>query len=381
MGSYAAFTAPWRPEAAGGIRQSLRHVIEVRATHPDWTEPMPLDVESGTIDYSETRAPFVQAQLALRVPPTQEQLDMLDPRQGVRVEVDAGYVLDGVRDVNRLATLYLWDRVVSRPSNLVQLTARSAESRIIEWTPLGSSRTFTAASDAGQAIGSLIWWALPGVEVVIDLPAATFLEGEDTLVVGTGDNVMAAIFDIADRVEAWVYEDGLGTWHVTRRPTTVSRSAAALKTGPNGTVRGSDTALTLEDYYNSVLVEHRWTPEDGVERVVHGWAEVTTGPLSVTAAGRRTLKVVREHAASAPTASRAAAAILARTVTRGRSIDVQVGSAPYWVRPGSSITVQLPLGPQERHLVSSVQFDLAATGAANITTRMPETGIAITTGG
>lgn len=375
----ASITAPWSTDVSGLLSEPLRHVIEVRANHTSWPAPIPLDIESGTVNYSETQSPFISADMALRVPPTQAELDLLDPRQGVVIEIDAGYVLpDGTRDVHRLANLYLWDRVVKRPDNLVQLSARSMESRLIEWMPLGASKSFTFESDAGAAIKELIQWALPSAPVTNILPKASFVTGADIMAVGTGDNVMRAIFDIADRAgDGWVYEDGLGTWHVKPRPKFAGLSAAQLRTAINGTITRSDATLSLEDWYNSVLVEHRWY--DGEQRTAQGWAEVTSGSLSVAAVGRRTLKITREYTGSAATAKSAASALVARTISRGRAISVEVGSAPYWIRPGSTVTIQLPTGTQERHLVTDVQFDLAGSGTANINTRLPE-NVTILTG-
>lgn len=365
-------TAPWSPAVTGLLSEPLRHVIEVRANHPAWSDPIPLDIETGTINYSETQVPFITAEMALRVPPSQTELDLLDPRQGVMIEIDAGYVLpNGARDVHRLANLYLWNRVVTRPDNLVQLSARSAESRLMEWIPLGQSKSFNSSAVSTEAISQLIAWALPSANIETSMTAASFVTGADIMAVGTGDNVMRAIMDIADRAgDGWVYEDGLGTWYVRNRPKFVGQSAAQLRVGANGTITHSDATLSLEDFYNSVLVEHRWY--DGEQKTTYGWAEVTSGPYSVAAVGRRTLKVTREYTGSAATAKIAAAALVARTVSRGRSISVEVGSAPYWVRPGSTVTIQLPTGPQERHLVSAIQFDLAGSGRANISTRLPE---------
>lgn len=375
----ADLTAPWDPRAAAEITQPVRHVIEVYANHTSWPARVRLDVEAGTVEFSEERAPHVQAQVTLRVPPTQAVLDSLDPRLGVELQIDAGYVYPGgVRDVHRLATLRLWERTTTRPGNLVTLSARSGEARLIEWMPLGASTSFTAAHDAGASIAALIGWALPGATVVNELPPAPFVTGADTLAIGTGDNLMSALFDIADRAgNGWVYEDGNGTWRIGRRPEVAGQSAAILKVGVNGTLTASDASLSLDDWYNAVLVEHSWY--DTEPHTVHGWAEVTSGPLSVAAVGRRALKVVRDYTGSTATARVSAAALVQRTVSRGRGLRIQVGAAPYWVRPGSTVTVQLPTGSQERHLVTSIQFDLRASGTANIATRLPEL-VTITTG-
>lgn len=373
----ADITAPWAPGVADRIAGTLRHIVEVRATHPSWSAPISLDIETGTLAYSETQMPFVTAQMAMRIPDA-ATLALLDPRIGVRIEIYAGYVIDRVRDVHLIANLWLSSRNASRPENLLQLTAESAESRVLAWTPLGASKSFTSASDAGTSISELIHWALPDALVNNTLPAAKFVTGADTLNVGTGDNLMRAALDIADRGgSGWVYEDGLGMWYVGQRPTATGVSAAILKTGPMGTIRSYSSNMGVNEWFNAVLVEHSWY--DGEQRTAQGWAEVTSGPLSVSAVGRRVLKIVREYTGDAATARTTAGVILARTVTRGYGIEVEVAGAPYWLRPGQTVTVQLPGSEQERHLVTDVQFSLDGNGIANITTRKPDT-FTITTG-
>lgn len=369
-------TAPYLARAAADIAQPLRHEVAVRANHPSWAAPIRLDVESGTLTFDESRSPFVTADLVARVPSAAE-VDLLDPRTGVRLEVDAGYVYgDGVRDVHPLAVLHVWSRNVERPGNTLSISARSGESRMIDDTVLGPPLTFGAQADAGQAIAQLIALAAPGAPVVNTLPAATFVTGADVRTVGPGDDLMAAARDIADRAgNGWVYEDGLGTWYVRPRPELAGLSSATFKVGPGGTLERATSALELDEWYNAVVVVYRW---DGGESV--GWAEVTTGPMAPASAGRRrVLTVTRDAQGSPGDARNAAAAILDRTVSRGRSLSLQVASAPYWLRPGRTSTVQLPTGTPERHLVSSVQFDLAGSGTANIATRVPE-DVAIITG-
>ncbi|ARU53514.1 hypothetical protein CBR64_20880 [Cellulosimicrobium cellulans] len=77
-------------------------------------------------------------------------------------------------------------------------------------------------------------------------------------------------------------------------------------------------------------------------------------------------------------ASAVAAARVRRTISRGRQMSVEAAAAAYWLRPGHTITVQLPTGPQERHLVSSVTFDLPS-GTMHVRTRVP-VDVTITTG-
>ncbi|GAA4627263.1 hypothetical protein GCM10023113_27550 [Cellulomonas oligotrophica] len=349
--------------------------MQVEAWDTGWSAPVVLDVESGTLTYDETTYPYAQAEMTLRVPPEQDVLNLLDPRRGVQIRVTLGYRAPGAgAETHRVAALVLWSRTVDRPANRVQLVARSAESKVLTWMPVGSeSKTFTADDDAGPAIAELIRWAIPGAVVRNDLPRGQqFVTGADTLVVGIGDSVMSAAYDIANRAgDAWVYEDGLGTWVLRERPALAGQAAAVLKVGPGGSITSSSAVLSLEDFANVVVVEYRWY--DGEQQTRRGWAQVASGPFSVAAVGRRVYVERREYKGSAAEAQAAARSIVRRTVTRGRALRVESAAAAYWLRPGHTVTVALPSGPQERHLVQAVQFDLAGSGVMNVTTRLPET--------
>ena len=375
-----ALTDPYDVRWLTTLGQPLEHLVSADAWHPSWAAPIALPIESGTLTFDEGTYPYAVADMVLRVPLTQAELDALDPRKGVRVRITLGYRQPGgLTEQHRVVSLALWSRRVTRPDNRVHLSARGAESTLLEWTPVGGeSMSFTSASDAGASIAALISWALPGAAIVNTLPPASFVTGADTLAIDAGDNLMRAVYDIADRAgSGWVYEDGNGTWHIRPRPTLVGQSAAILKVGPGGTLKSSEADLSLDEFYNVALVTYEWY--DGEARTASGYAQIDSGPFAVAVVGRRVYSERRSYQGSSTEARRAAAALVNRTVSRGRALRGESAAAAYWLRPGHTVTVTLPAGPQERHLVATVQFDLAGSGVMNFTTRLPET-VTITTG-
>lgn len=363
-------TAPWAPvDLAGAL--SLPTSVTVAGE--------PLDVITGTITFDEDTTPHIQASLTAKAPTTQLALDLLDPRLGARLVVTAGYALPGQEpDVHTLVDLGLYERVVTRPDNTVTLTAVSDEQLVQAGTPVTGSVSFNATSRAGDAIAALIARAVPTATVAID-PAAqvAFVNGADSMAIGPGEGLWDAIQTIADRASLWVYHDGLGVWHVQAQATAPGAASASLAVGPLGTITASETALSVRDFYNTVHVTYRWF--DGTQHEVTGWAQITSGPLSVAAIGRRTITQVIDSTGTTAMAQAAAAAMLSRALSRGRSMRVDAAHAAWWLRPGQAITVTLPLGGQERHLVARVDFDIP-TATMTVRTRVPDATATLTTG-
>lgn len=99
--------------------------------------------------------------------------------------------------------------------------------------------------------------------------------------------------------------------------------------------------------------------------------------MYVDLVGRHALQVTRNNAGSVGTAQESAAAILRRAVTRGNSVDL-LALAHWWLRPGDTVSVQLPVGEPAQQLVSRVSFGLT-DGRMSVVTRQP-LNVEITTG-
>lgn len=374
-------TEPWSPDAPSALRNSVRHVHRVYATHRDGSDRIELDVVSGTITYDEEATPYVQATFGVRIPADQETLDALDPRTDMRLEVWAGYLLDNDEDVHLLAELGLRTRNVRRPEEIMVLTAASDEALVQDWASVSSTgKAYPGNAYGGDVIADLLSWTdVPGLAIdqratgiMLSFPFGPGLD------VTRDDDVWSAIQDLADQSGLWVYHDGNGQFVIDEQPTlTLAPYGGAYSIGETGTITSSETDLTRNDFANLVIVQYQWTaPTDGSKT---GWAEVETGPRGTDTIGRKAIRVVIDRASEPPwTASSVASSMVRRSITRGRSMSLEIANAAYWLRPGQRINVQLVTGPDEQHFASRVDIDLPR-GTMHVRTRVPET-VTITTG-
>ncbi|TDE91590.1 hypothetical protein EXU48_15710 [Occultella glacieicola] len=374
-------TAPFMEQAATAINEPITHVWRIEAWPPGATEGIPLAVNNGTLTYDEAWAPHVQASLQCQVPTDQATLDALDPRTNCRIHIYLGYVYQrGTEDVHLIADLGLFARTVNRPQNTMDLSAMSDEIRLLSNAWLGGAQPpKTGAAEA------LVWTINAGLDPInagsIDTQIGTEVAADQLteLAIGYGDSYGSLFTTIQDSTETWAYCPGAvaGHWVIRYRPTLAGRSAAQFTTGPGGNVFESEADLSREDWHNAVLVRHRWKDTGGTDHEVRGIAVINSGAHGAVSVGRHVLTIDRTTPTSQSAADAAAAAKVRRTISRGRQFNVSVPAA-YWVRPGHTVTIQLPTGPQERHLVASVEFRFPS-GDMSVRTRVPE-NVTITEG-
>jgi len=358
---------PWSAYTPDLLTRSLTHITRAYLEVPG-DEPLFLDLlEEGTISWDETRSPRVQASLTCKIPQDQALLDRLDPRTGVRLFIEAGYLQPSrVEDVQPLADLVLRTRTVTRPDDTMILEATSDESILIDVGP--SNNGSVTASTTTAAMTTIIGQAFhpdPTITITSPVgPAVSAMKFEDRWDV---------LVDLADQISARVYDNGLRKWFIEPMPV-ITVPALYLSVGENGTIISSDTGLTRDEgFANYVWLQYKWdtvTGEDTVSHVINSTRKITSGPYSVTESGSKILKFEREVGTTQAKADKAAEALVKRTVTRGRSFSLDAISA-YWLRPGHTIQVQLPLGGPENHLVTAVDFDLR-DGTMHVTTRLPD---------
>jgi protein involved in polysaccharide export with SLBB domain len=328
-----------------------------------------LHVEDESVNFDDSQAPHVQWQATCTVPDTQEQMDKLDPRLRPRALVTVG---------DQTLDLVLTSSEIDRPSNTMRIEAESDERVLMDYGSGQDTLTFRPQHEAYQSIMIIVRNALPSAKFMdYGVRAYGFVtDPEEPLVVAPGDDALQAVWEIADRAgDRWVYNDGQ-VWRLTTRPELASSAKADLRTGETGNILSSSSGRGRDDWYNSVHVIYRWTTEDEVdgktvrtERYADGWASVMSGPFDVRAVGRRVQRIERNYAGTTASAQAAAQSLLRRSVTRGRSVDLEA-IADYRLRPGDTVAVTLPLGATEKHLISSITFNNPA-GTMNITTRVP----------
>lgn len=380
-------TAPFQPRAELDLSQSLEHVYEVYALTNDGAR-LALPLIDGQLTYDSGWAPHVQASLTLALIP---EIDFLDPRLLVRIEIAAGYVYpDRTTDMPVLCRLVLRDRYVDRTGNtpVLRVSAASDESLVQDAGIVANEsagREHPILWDLDEALRALVPLAL-----YTAFPMVTTLQPVSVMTQPLWWSEWWPLFaGWVDEAEAWWYHDGLDTWRLAPRPAIASKVAHNLTTGPKGNVTSSQSVLTREgdDWANEVWVLFRWKTPDGVEHTQVGHAWISTGPYRAydtvsgqpwPRQGRKVITYERDTPASLATANATARALLARRAAGGRALSLSAVAA-YWLRPGQTVTAQLPTGDQERQLVTRVSFSLG-TGEMTVQTRLPTSATISTTG-
>lgn len=359
-----ATPAPWMSDTPGLLTKTLSHTAAARVLTAAG-DTVELDLVDGRVSFDETQSPRVQASLTARVPTDVATLGRIDPRAGTRLVIDAGYSRpDGLGDTHTLADLCLRTRDVTRPDNRLALTGHSDESLLID-----GSVAFGGTIDTGttlDAIAVVVRQVFPGL--AFDYSALSNA-GPAVTQSQVDTDRWDTVADLADRIEAQVYDDGLRRWHVVDVPT-LGTVALTVKDGQGGTLVDSAAGLARDGWANYVALRYVWTDDANVRHRVTTTRKVTSGAYAATTGNLRMFLDDRDTPTTQAQADAAATSLVKRMVSRGRSLRITTPSA-YWIRPGDTITAQLPTGDPETCLVASVEFDLR-TGLMDITTRLPD---------
>lgn len=378
-------TAPWRPDTDRLVGQGVGHVATARALLPDGGD-LALALDPATWwGYDRRRAPRLAGRLVCAVPERQADLDALDPRRLVRVELSAGYVRPGgARDVHVTGRPLVTDRRLTRRprrQDVLELEVASDEQLVIDnraLAPYTPAQT-TAAGAAQQLVAA----ALPYAPTWNGTPPPGAPAEPVTL--PAGGDYWAMAEDLVDQVAADLWHDGLddGGWWLDRLPALAGASAAVLRVGTGGTITAAGAGLSRRGgptgWANAVSLAYRWTDDAGVDHEVNGAAWASAGPFTPAAAGRVVYAERRDVPTTAGGANAAATAILLRRLARGRTVTLSA-VARYWLRPGHTVTVQLPGAAQERLLVAAVTFR-PHQGLMDLDVELPDDATTITTGG
>lgn len=353
-------TAPWASDSGEIIAQSHGQVWSVVATHPDLAAPVPLSVESISVTWDESRAPRVQANITATLT---DEAESLDPRTGARVDIQAGYVRPGgSQDVHLLADLGIRSVAPDYENGTVQVRATSDEDLLIDGAPaVVASATGGTHAAAIESILAQVLSPLPDFQASVTGGAVTLDPIPDR---------WSAVQDLADRLGAKVYDNGLRTWHLAPSPTVASTPVHALTVGESGTVLRANPSLDRDSWHNYVTLRYKWRDSADVDQQILATAAITSGPYRIDGpAGKRIMLDERDVQTTQAEANAAAGAVLSRAQSRARSLRLSAISA-YWVRPGDTVTVTLPGKAAEAQLVASVTF--GGDGTMDLETRIPD---------
>jgi hypothetical protein len=356
-------TAPFLSDSEVVTAETHQQVVRATATHPDFEGPVELALTDIDLNWDSGRAPRVTATLTCAVPDP-SVLEQLDPRTGVRVEIECGYVRPGgIEDVNAVGDLGLRRVRVNRPGNTLTLECASDEMLVIDGSPAASA-SVTDTTHAG-AIKKLV------NQTIYPNPVFSTAVSGGSVTVDPVVDRWDSISDIADRINAQVYDDGLRKWYVAPTPVVSATPDATLVVGENGTVLESDSELDRDNWFNYVYLRYRWTDSGGVDHEVGATAVVNSGPYAVSGpAGKRILIQEREIPTTQAEANAAAKSVLLRALSRGYAHRV-TAIAAYWLRPGMTASLTLPGREPESHIVQRVGFN-PVRGTMSVETRLPD---------
>lgn len=337
----------------------LSHVVRARVVLPTGVT-VELDELDGTVDWDERRTPRVEARITCRAPVDVDELAQVDARLGARLVVDAGYLRpDGFENVIELCNLGLRSRRVSRPGDTMALVAQSDEALVLDDAPSSGGSAVGASTTA--AITAVIQAVLPSVTPTVTASAGAAIN-ESPL----GDK-WTRVEDLADRIDAKVYDDGTRAWFIAPTPTSLANPLHTLRIGQDGTITRTDKELGRDEWFNRVFLTHDWVDTGGTRHIVVAVKSILSGPYAATTGNVRTLEVRRETSISQGGADAAAQAMVNRTVTRGHN-DALTAVSAYWLRPGDPVTVVDVEGALTQ-LVSTIAFHLRP-GLMDLTTRL-----------
>jgi len=375
-------TGRYAATAELAVTQSLGHVFAARLVDPAGSfASVPLVVEGGSITFDEGFAPGIVGTLECPLPVLEDgTLDTVlyercSGRRGYYVEIDAGYVYpSGVTDLQRLATLVLRERTLSRngadASMVLSLSSLEVHAYDVDtsgtptWNFAGLGLVTPNLRDLLDNFLTPEGMSTPFTDLRAD-PANPIGEVGD-FDAPTPGHVMEAI---AKLLEARLYPDDFGGIALADRvDAPAATSAAILSTGAGGTVTGYDDADTLDGWATDVEVS--WTGSPGLK----GYASRPDLGILPPWWPQKTLKVELPGKAPATVWRNAVAQrILRRALSQGVRAVVSAPAA-WWLRPTDTVTLDLAPTPQRRDVIRTVTFDLA-DGAMTLVTRRPDANI------
>lgn len=356
-------TAPWSPQAATSTLDAYGLLLDVSVSVTGSPTQYPLSVVSGTIDYAARRSPRVHAEITVAWP-SDEVRALLNPKLGLVVNIDAGYLFlgTGVEDIQTMAELRVQSVVSDRAAKTYTITADSDEVIPIGY-PIETAVTYTAGVHlVAAAIQALINGALVGETptwvIGENVNVAAYFEADQVLT--PGQDRWNFVADWADSIGAVVYHDGLGVWHLDSAATAPSAyTVANLTTGERGTLINVRTTESLDGYANRACAVYEYTVGSSSYRVA-AIAKTSLTP-------RQMVTSVQNFKPHNPI--EVARQMLLRALRRGHTVEVEAASW-LWIRPGYSVTTTTEDGEHERLLVETAAFNLGE-GSMTLTGQSP----------
>lgn len=349
-----SITAPYDARALDGLSQTLETTARLYATTAAGDFLLELDTESIVLTEDEGWTPHARLESTCVSP---EALHLLDPRTGVRLVLELGYIYAGGDvDQHTRADLVLREWTQSTPGGTVNLQAHSDETLLLEWVQTAGTRTYPVGAQVVDVITAEISATLGRpvtVTAVRDSPLA------EPVTIGPGTSLWDVLKSLADSADVWLYCDALRQWRIADRPRAVGASVVQVTTGAVGNTTGIESGRTRDGWGNVVELEY-----DGDR---FAYASQTTGPMAVSVVGVCAVRVkLNAPWPGTGPATAAARSILSRTLTRGDN-QALTALAAWWLRVGNTLTTPT----QARVIAATVRFTYPDS-LMTVTTRTPE---------
>ena len=335
---------------------------------------LPLNVQSATVTLDDSWSPYVQAAVVCTTPAT-TVLARMDPREAVRVRLtlvqafgDGTPLADqGTGDVAALDAAYggslaAWSAQWAKPFNQnmrasvrrhLDLSLRRRDLDVAAGTmtlELASDEaalqdaalvSTTSATPGGSSLIAAVGTGLARVGAALTDNAGDVTDLDpDSLAWTPGTSAWDYLAPLVDASGRRLWCDEMRSWHLglPGQPKRGEVRVTPIQTDQ------TDTIDRDGDWYDSVVVEYRWTDSGGVDHVRYDSA----GPANAT----RTMFVQWDRPW---VRAGAAQALLNRAQGRARSVVVD-GVSDYSAEPGKAVNVTLPDGLFVSGSVLAVQW-------------------------
>jgi len=324
--------------------------------------PIPLEVVSAEVALDDSRAPYAEARLTVHTP-AEERLEQIDPRDGLRVQLDAE--LSWVEPAGRTPQarsfdLLLHERRVDHEAGTVELVLESDEALLIDGGNV-TTEVDTGAEAHQASLRAIVDYVLAkhGAELEPGTDDADFTLTEagrdpDALKQAPGVSDWDFLDPLVRAAGLRLFCDEQRAWRLVDPSSYRVPGEVRVSEGTNAT-RGEDTIslqATRPDgspvWYTGVVVKYTWTDAAGAQQVAYDAAGT---PQKVYL-----IEINRPYPGPGLASAR-----LAQATGRGRVQELEA-LADLNATPGMTLVSTLPATPLQTGVVSSTTWYWSAEG-------------------
>lgn len=375
-----ALTDPYPAEIETLLQDPIQHLFEVRILPASGASYQVAVVGRLDLTFDMDWSPMAQVSLTIKTPSDPDQVAVLDPRLGTRVQIKAGYRVAGTNHLPVVAVLRLHSTNAPHPGGTTDITAHGSELVLQNLHAPVETETSSDGYPVKTGVDAFVKsWIKRGWEPYGPYPSVVSTISGGSWGLGlvsdwksSGNTYWDAVDEVCKSAGIRVYDDGLGTWRIEYLPALGTSYAARFRDGKRGTITSFEASADREGWYNDVLLQYDYVNTSGSPATVVGVARVTSGPLAAVPGNTR--QYFRHYTTpwtmSLTAAKARADGLLRKFMLRGRERSFTAAAA-YWLRPGQTILVKIGRQKYDRVLVAAVTFS-PLTGSMAVRTVRPE---------